>query len=140
MIVKLKKKTFIINQIENHPVRTSLILIILLWIPYIIISYPGLATGDTYDEISQYFHLDSSWSIESINLLSEDVYINKHHSVLHTVVMGFVYNVGKSLSSFTFGAFLYTVLQVILLIWIFVFMFKYMKKIKVSNSLILFSF
>ena len=98
-----------------------------------------MATGDTYDEISQYFHLDSSWSIESINLLSEDVYINKHHSVLHTVVMGFVYSVGKSLSSFTFGAFLYTMLQVILLIWIFVFMFKYMKKIKVSNSLILFS-
>ena len=98
-----------------------------------------MATGDTYDELSQYFHLDSSWSIESINLLSEDVYINKHHSVLHTVVMGFIYSIGNKLSSFTFGAFLYTMLQVILLIWIFVFMFKYMKKIKISNSLVLFS-
>ena len=98
-----------------------------------------MATGDTYDELSQYFHLDSSWSIESINLLSEDVYINKHHSVLHTVVMGFIYSIGNKLSSFTFGAFLYTMLQVILLIWIFVFMFKYMKKLKISNSLVLFS-
>ena len=108
-----------------------------MWLPYIIISFPGVSTGDTLDELSQFFHLDSSWSVKSINLLNENVYINKHHSVLHTVILGLIFKLGKMLGSFTFGVFIYVVFQVVLLLIIFSFMIKYMKKIKV-NSMIIF--
>ena len=63
-----------------------------MWLPSIVFVYPGLSTGDTFDELCQFFHQDT-WSVESINLINEDVYINKHHSVLHTIVIGFIYNI-----------------------------------------------
>lgn len=110
-----------------------------MWIPAIVVSYPGLSTGDTLDELSQFFHRNTSWSIESINLLNEDVYINKHHSVFHTVIMGLIYKLGRNLLSFTFGAFMYTFLQVIVLLIVFAFMIKYMKRIKINNLIIILS-
>lgn len=135
----LKKKTFLEEQINNYPVRTSLIIITILWLPTIIISLPGLCNGDTTDILSQYFHQDTSWSIDTINLLNEDVYINKHHSVLHTVITGLIFSLGRKISSFTFGAILYTILQVALLLSIFSFMIKYMKKIKIPSLVLLLS-
>ena len=107
-----------------------------MWLPFIVFVYPGMSTGDTFDELSQFFHYDT-WSVESINLINEDVYINKHHSVFHTVILGTIFKIGKDLVSFRFGAFLYTIIQVGVLLSVFSFMIYYMKKNKV-NSLILF--
>lgn len=58
---------------------------------------------------------------------------------MHTVITGLVFSFGRRISSFTFGAILYTVLQVILLISIFSFMIKYMKKIKIPSLILLLS-
>ena len=135
-----KKKTeFIVDKINKYPIISSLVLIFLMWLPWIIISYPGLSNADTMDQLNQFFHQDKSWTIKTINLLSEDVYINKHHSVFHTVVMGLIFKLGKELISFTFGAGIFIILQVILLGILFSFMIKYMKKIKVNNLIILWS-
>lgn len=134
-----KKKTLILKEINDHPVRTSIILIGLLWLPYIILSFPGISNGDTVDQLGQFFHTEDTWSIKSINLLNKDVYINKHHSVLHTVVMGTIFKLGRDLGSFTYGAGLYTIFQVMLLLVILSFMIKYMRKINVNSFIILFS-
>jgi len=138
-LISKKKTTFLEEKINNHPVLTSFVIIGILWLPVIIISLPGLSNGDTMDILSQYFHQDTSWSVESINLLNEDVYINKHHSVFHTVITGLIFSLGKSISSFRLGAIIYTVLQVLLLLSIFAFSIKYMKKIKIPNLVILLS-
>jgi len=134
-----KKSESIINKINKHPILTSFILIILMWLPWMIISYPGISNPDTMDQLNQFFHRDDSWTIKTINLLSEDVYINKHHSVLHTVVMGLMLKLGKQLVSFTFGAGIFIILQVILIGFLFSFMIKYMKKNKVNSLIILWS-
>lgn len=140
IVNKIKKKTeFIIEKINDHPIITSFILILIMWLPLIIISYPGLSNGDTIDQLDQFFHQDKSWSANSINLLSEDVYINKHHSVLHTVVMGLILKFGNELISYTFGAGIFIILQVILLVFIFSFMIKYMNRIKINSLIILWS-
>ena len=103
-----------------------------MWLPFIIFVYPGMSTGDTFDELSQFFHY-KTWSLESINLLNEDVYINKHHSVFHTVILGSIFKIGRDLVSFKFGAFMYTMLQVFVLLMIFSFMIYYMKKNRESS-------
>lgn len=110
-----------------------------MWMPLVLASLPALLTGDTMDQLSQYFHLETSWSIDSINLISEDMYINKHHSVLHTLVLGFIYKTGWNIHSFNFGALIYTILQLTLVITIFVFMIKYMRKIKINKYIVAFS-
>lgn len=53
--------------------------------------------------------------------------------------MGFIYKVGYMLDSFTLGACIYTIMQVVLLILIFAFMFKYMHRIKISSLIIFLS-
>lgn len=136
----LKKKTkFIIDKINKHPIITSFIFILLMWLPWIIISFPGLSNGDTIDQMDQFFHQSESWTIESINLLSEDVYINKHHSVFHTVIMGLILKFGNWLFSYTLGAGIFIFLQVLLLAFIFSFMIKYMKQIKTNKLIMLWS-
>ena len=133
-----KKTSFIAKQIDKHPIRTSIILIFLMWLPFIIFVYPGMSTGDTFDELSQFFHY-KTWSLESINLINEDVYINKHHSVFHTVLLGSIFKLGRDLVSFSFGAFMYTMLQVFVLLIVFSFMIYYMKKNKINNFIIFLS-
>lgn len=96
--------------------------------PYIILYYPGASTGDTFDCLSQFFHRDESWSIKTMNLLNEDVYINKHHPPLFTVVLGLVFKLGNYFKDFTLGALLYTILQVSLLLISFSMVLYYMKK------------
>ena len=134
-----KKTTFLEKQLNKHPALLAIIIILLLWLPVMIIAMPGISTGDTLDELCQFFHLDSSWSIETINLINEDVYINRHHPVLHTVVMGLIFMLGEKISSLTLGAIIYTILQVIFLLIIYSFVIKYMKKIKIPNLIIFLS-
>lgn len=133
-----KKRSFIVRQIDEHPIRTSIILIFLMWLPFIVFVYPGMSTGDTFDELSQFFHYDT-WSLEPINLINEDVYINKHHSVFHTVIIGTIFKIGRDLVSFRFGAFIYTVLQVATVLSVFAFMIYYMKKNKINNLILFLS-
>lgn len=134
-----KKTTFIEKQLNKRPALTAIVIIFLLWLPVIIIAMPGISTGDTLDELAQFFHLDSSWSVESINLINEDIYINMHHPVLHTVTMGAIFLIGKKISSLTLGAIIYTILQVIFLLFMYSFFIKYMKKIKIPNLIIFLS-
>lgn len=129
---KVKKKSpkweKIINKIDKYHILIAIVVILLCWLPYIIFYFPGASTGDTFDSLSQFFHQDNSWSIKTINLINDNVYINKHHPPLFTCVLGLIFKLGKYFGSFTIGAFIYTILQVSLLIVIFCFMFHYMKK------------
>jgi hypothetical protein len=117
--------------LNKYQTPISILIILLCWMPYIILYYPGASTGDTFDCLSQFFHRDESWSIKTMNLLNEDVYINKHHPPLFTVVLGLVFKLGKYFKDFTLGALIYTILQVSLLLIIFSFILHYMKKNKV---------
>lgn len=135
-----KKKTeFIVNKINKHPFITVFILLILIWLPWMVISYPGISNADTMDQLNQFFHRDNSWTIKTINLLSPDVYINKHHSVFHTVVMGVILKLGNELVSYRFGAGVFIFLQVILMAISFSVMIKYMKNNKINSLIILWS-
>lgn len=113
--------------ISDYQILISLTIILLGWLPYIILYFPGASTGDTFDSLMQFFHQDNSWSIKTIDLLSEKVYINKHHPPFFTVILGLVFKLGKYFGSFTIGAFIYTILQISLLLIVFGFMLRYMK-------------
>lgn len=125
---KSKKLEKIINFINKHQTLLGLIIIIIFWLPYVIFYYPGASTGDTFDSLSQYFHRSESWSIQTVNLINKNVYINKHHPPLFTVVLGLIFEIGKKLGSYEIGALIYTILQIILLLIIFLYMLRYMKK------------
>ena len=116
---------------DKHCIAISIISMFLAWIPLMIIYYPCVASGDTVDSLAQFFNVeDLCWSAKAINLINDNVIINKHHSVLFTMILGNVVKFGHYILSYSFGIFLFIILQVAILIAIFTFLIYYLKKIK----------
>lgn len=76
-----------------------MLLILLLWIPHIIIFYPGGAGWDAINQVNQY---------------SGSVPLTNHHPVFSTYLMGIIIGVGQKILDDNFGMFLYNILQSIL--------------------------
>lgn len=100
-----------------------------LWFIYLIIFYPGVTAGDTYDQIKQFLGLDC-WSASVSNLISEDVLINNHHPVLHTWTFGLCINIGRAIGYDNFGIFIYAFCQLLIMSLVFCISIYYMIKCK----------
>ena len=129
VISKLMHK--ISNFIKEHPFISSLIIISIMRIPFLFLYYPGNSNGDTLDQLCQFFHRKTSWSINMVNLVDENIYINQHHPVFSTLLLGGLVKLGRMFIDFKFGLFLYVLLQNVVLTIIFSFTIYYMKKVKV---------
>ena len=126
-----KKLNKVLEFIDNHYIIITIIFLIICILPYIIIHFPFAANGDTFDVLCQIFHNKNSWTIESINLVNNNVYLNTHHPLLFTLIYGLVVKIGISIHSLTLGVFLYTIFQTIITIIIFTLLMVYLKKINI---------
>ena len=86
----------------------------ILHLPYIVLSYPAVFWGDTPAQIAQGFNLNEETS-QYLLLLSEDVRLNNHHPVFHTLLLHVFLRLGGILHSFNTGIFLFSLLQLICL-------------------------
>lgn len=137
-MIVLKEKA--VEVVSNKKVMTRIFLIFFVWLmAFLFVYYPGGATGDTADSIFQFFHSDASWTIQTIELKNPDVYINKHHSVFFTIILGSFMKIGSWISSYEFGFFLFVFVQVLILCLVFAFMLSYMRKLGVPKWLIILS-
>lgn len=125
----IETKDKVLNFIfEKHTFIMSFIIILIFWLPYIVFFYPGTTPGgDVRDEIYCIYHLDN-YTLKSINLISDDVYINTHHPVIHIAMLGLFMKIGEAVGNYSFGLFLYTLLQVILTIATLSYVLVWMKK------------
>lgn len=72
--------------LRRKPFLTAFITLLVINLPYMITAYPGISTGDTADQILQAFQIQVG-SSESVRLLSDQMMINQHHPVMHTMLM-----------------------------------------------------
>ena len=117
----------------KHPFWSSFIIIFILWLPYLIASYPGRFMGDTYYQLYQFFGVKSFSALEGEILLDPNMCITQHHPVVHTVFLGFCVKLGRMLNSCTLGLFIYTVTQYTTLAFSFAVSFWYLVKKKVPD-------
>ena len=111
IINKKKDKNKLLTFFDKHQTIISILLIIITWIPIAIIYYPGVASGDTLDSLAQFFNQrDNCWSAKAIILKNNDVILNKHHSVLFTMLLGLTVKIGNNMISYNFGMFLFILL------------------------------
>lgn len=95
----------ILNFIYNeHQLAGPMLLILLLWLPHMIIFYPGGAGWDAINQVNQY---------------AGSVPLTNHHPVFSTYLMGIIIGVGQKILDDNFGMFLYNILQSILAAAIF---------------------
>jgi len=130
----------------KHPFIMPLLIMLACWIPYIIFYFPGCSTGtDTRNQIYMYYGIDS-FLTNSVIPLKQGVYLNNLHPLLHSLFTGFCLDIGFSLfHSYTIGFFIYTFVQVSIMLLILSYTIVWMKKQNIPNwirvvSLILYCF
>ena len=144
--VKLEEKVSqnkILNYLFNeHPFRSTFIILLICWLPYIIAFYPGILSPDPSNQIKQFFNLDTQYR-EYVVMIDENVPITNHHPVLHTVILGGLTYL--FLGSANVGIFIYSLIQTGLLLTLLSYTMLCMKKLNTPYiiriiSLIIYAF
>ena len=118
------------NHYELHPYFDTVIIILILWLPYIISFYPAILSPDPANQIKQYFNLETHYAL-SVKLIDPNVLITNHHPVFHTFILGGFAKIGYNLGSINLGLFMFTIFQLFLIISAITYMLVYLKKLKV---------
>lgn len=114
---------------DEHPVKAVFLILFIFWSIYLLAFFPGFIQGDTPDQLEQFMGIKGS-TASYLNLLSEDVYLNNHHPVLHTLLLGFCFKIGHVLGSDNLGIFIYVILQYSLVCFAIATGVKYLKKLQ----------
>ncbi len=114
---------------ETHPYKTTIIIILIAWLPYIISFYPAILSPDPSNQIKQYYKIPTDY-IKGVKLIDENVLITNHHPVFHTFILGGFTKLGDMLINVNFGLFLFTIFQLFLVISAITYLLVYLKKLK----------
>lgn len=129
--IKNKKKSKFNNLLDKHPFIVSMIIILILWLPYIISFYPIILSPDPSFQIKQYFGIPNKYSDYSI-MLDKSVTITNHHPVIHTLLLGTCLKLGNLINCDNLGLFLYSIIQITILSSVLSLTISYMTKLKIS--------
>lgn len=90
--------------------------LLLLYLPYIVLSYPGKMTGDTRLQILEFYGRMNYFPTRPMAEGASHWY--NAHPILHTLCLGGCLELGKRLfSSYNVGMFLFGSVQVLFLLW-----------------------
>ena len=113
---------------NKYPFISSIIILIICWLPYIISFYPAILSPDPSNQIKQFFKIKTHYN-DSVIMLDKDVLITNHHPVFHTFLLGSCVKIGKFLGSTNLGLFIYSLIQISILVSTLAFTIKYMNKL-----------
>ena len=103
-----------------HPFWTAFLLLLIAYLPHIIISWPSIFMGDTWQQIVQAYPqlgMTGSPYLTPDIIIRPGVYINQHHPVVHTLLIHLFLLLGDGLfHSFNIGIFLYDLFQFLFLL------------------------
>lgn len=120
---------------ENHTFVCSFLMIMILYIPYIVMSYPAILQGDAEDLIAQGFNLPAPQSGVLV-LLNENVYLNGHHPLIYTMLIHVCLMLGKILfKSWNIGLFMVVFAQFLFAAMVISYFIQFLREIKVNLKL-----
>ena len=113
---------------DKKPFLAPFLIILILWAPYFIAHFPGLFMYDTSMQILQSYNIEDS-TAKYLNLISENVKLNNHHPVIHTLILGGCVKLGQSIfKSENIGYFIYTLIQTLISVMSISYSISYMTK------------
>ena len=140
IIVKKKLKNpklpKIFELFDKHPFLFSFIVILICYLPYIIAYYPVIINYDAANQIKEIMGIHTRY-MDSVILLNPNVYITNFNPIIHTLLIGGLFKAGYLLGNVNFGMFLYSIIQVTIVISVFAYAIYYLNKINVNKKLIL---
>lgn len=117
---------------KTHPKLSITCLILICWLPYIIILYPGLMSPDGNVQVSQFFGVDTSSILGVVENVSGSV-ITGHHPIAITYLFGFFVKVGKLLGNDNLGLYIFVLIQTLCMSILFSHVISYLNSLKIHK-------
>lgn len=124
------------DKLLKAPFRTAALTLLILYLPLMIISYPGIIGADTVGQTLIGFpELAEPYVTTDVSQLGKPgAHLNNHHPVAHTMLLHLCLVAGKAvLHSWNAGFYLYSILQELAVICVISFLIReYIRKYGVS--------
>ncbi len=134
-IKDIRVKNKFIDAFNKHPMLVSAIVILICYMPYIICYYPAIMGYDPANQIKEVMGMHTRY-MDSVILIDPNVTITNFNPVLHTLLLGGCFKLGHIMGSDNFGLFLYTIVQMTIVITTLSYSISYMKKEGANNILL----
>jgi len=133
--IKFSQKEFgcknkIINKFSKHPYLYSFIFLSICYGIFIILYYPGVINYDNANQIKEMMGMHTRY-LDAINPISDSTLTN-FNPILHTFMLGGLFKIGYLIGNVNFGMFLYTLIQLLIVISIYSYAISYSIKQKVN--------
>lgn len=114
---------------------TIMVCMVICWLPYYVLFFPGTGNADTGAQILQYFHYPTSL-LRLTPIQGDNVFATNHHPYFLTLLFGAFVELGLLLGKASYGVAIYCILQMVLTSAVFTMMFYELYKIGVSKKCI----
>lgn len=121
---------------SKHPYLLSFIVLFIVYGIYLIIFYPGVINYDNANQIKEVLGMHTRY-LDSIVVINDNITLTNFNPILHTLLLGNLFKVGVSIGNVNFGLFLYTFLQMIIVIVVLSYSLKFLYKEGVKSKYLL---
>lgn len=121
---------------SKHPYLFSFIVLFIVYGIYLIIFYPGVINYDNANQIKEVLGMHTRY-LDSIVVINDNITLTNFNPILHTLLLGNLFKVGVSIGNVNFGLFLYTFLQMIIVIVVLSYSLKFLYKEGVKSKYLL---
>lgn len=123
----------ILEKFNKHPFLYSFILLLIVYSIYFIAFYPGVINYDNANQIKEVMGMHTRY-LDSIVVLNEDITLTNFNPIIHTLLLGNLFKLGNSVGNVNFGLFLYTLIQVLIVVTALSYSICFLHKEKVRNG------
>lgn len=121
--------------LEQKTFLTAFLTLLICYVPYMVLSYPGILMGDSYNQITQAYNIETYSTY--FDLISDEVKLNNHHPVVHTMLIHVCLRIGGLFHNYSFGLGLYSLLQTVFVLVVLAWIFSFLKELGISIKIIL---
>ena len=130
-----KPFSWLAKKFNEHPFWFSFIAIVICYIPYMIAFYPAIMGYDPANQIKEVMGIHTRY-MDSVVLLDPNMTLTNFNPLVHTLILGNCFKLGYNIGNVNLGLFLYSIIQVIVLVSVLSYSIYYMKKEKVPTILL----
>lgn len=134
---KFKEKTNkLTTMFSKHPYLFSFIVLFIVYGIYLIIFYPGVINYDNANQIKEVLGMHTRY-LDSIVVINDNITLTNFNPILHTLLLGNLFKLGVNIGNVNFGLFLYTFLQMIVVVAVLSYSLKFLYKEGVKSKYLL---
>lgn len=133
--VKDGKLPKLFDMFLKHPFVFSFIFILICYLPYIIAYYPVIINYDAANQVKEVMGIHTRY-MDSVVLINPSVTLTNFNPIIHTFLIGGLFKVGYLLGNVNFGMFLYSIIQLLIVISVFSYSIYYLNKININKKII----